>query len=70
MVAINRVWTVGQLAGEYRLSQYHVRKAVDSLGVPLERCGQIRMIPDKLRPAVEAELQRQGILPKPEAVAR
>jgi hypothetical protein len=51
--------TIGELAKEHSQPEWRVRKVVDSLGVPIPRAGQYRLIPASLLEEVGNRLRQQ-----------
>lgn len=60
--------TVGEVATFFQLSDWKIRRVVDSLDAEIPRAGRYRLIPRELLGTVGMELQRRGWLNKPEPV--
>lgn len=52
--------TAGDLAREINVPLWKIRRVVDSLGVPIPRVGQYRIITPEAEQRIRAELRRQA----------
>ena len=60
--------TVGEVAAFFQLSDWKVRRVVDSLDAEIPRAGRYRLVPRELLGVVAVELDRRGWLSKQEPI--
>jgi hypothetical protein len=52
--------TIGEIAQLFDLPTWKVRRAVDALGVEIQRAGLYRIVPRDLLGKIAAEIERRG----------
>jgi hypothetical protein len=52
--------TIGEIATLFGLPAWKVRRAVDALGVEIQRAGLYRIVPRTLLGKIAAEIERRG----------
>ena len=57
--------TTGQLQKQWGVTDWQLRRTIDSMDIPVLRAGLYRLIHVALLDTLKAELQRRGYLPVP-----